>query len=497
MTNPLNYFRGLWQRMPFVRNFPGKDRSMPITDYAHPDYETAAPKWQKVRDACAGEDAIKAQTTRYLPFPGGDSAAREPHARERYAAYVQRAVYLNATGRTREALVGIAFANWPKVTLPTDMAVLKDDADGSGVGLINQAQLALSEVLTTGRAGLLPDFAALDPTTAERQLSRAELRALGMRPFLCLYEAEQILMWELRERRLSRLVLSESHDEYDGGRVYRVPQLRELIMVEGRCVVQLWRKYTENGEFHRVSITPTSFEEIPFTFIGSTNNNADPDQPPLLDLANVNIAHFRNSADNEESAFLVGQPQIVIAGIDQDWADKMGPIVLGSRAAITLPAGATLDLMQAQPNSLAMEAMRDKERMMAALGARLISPDASAKTATQSSAETTAAYSVLSLAVDNVSEAYRRALWLLHKTARPGAKPEEVDFAISTKFNELQLDANAVRETVAAWQAGILPQSDAWGVLRRLGVLDQGKTDEQVQGELDAQGPALDLDRAA
>jgi len=130
MTTPLDYIRGLWQSLPFVRNPLGKDRSMPITNYTHPDYDTAAPKWQKVRDACGGEDAVKAQSTRYLPVPGGDSTARDPHGRERYSSYLQRAVYLNATGRTREALVGIAFANWPNVALPADMQVLKDDADG-------------------------------------------------------------------------------------------------------------------------------------------------------------------------------------------------------------------------------------------------------------------------------------------------------------------------------------------------------------------------------
>lgn len=485
------YLRDLWQRMPFVRNSLGKDRNMAISDYTHPDYDAAAPLWQEVRDACAGEKAVKAQTVRYLPVPGADNS------RERYAAYLQRAVYLNATGRTREALVGIAFANWPQIKLPPSMAVLKDDADGSGVGLINQAQLALSEVLTTGRAGLLADFSVVDPTLAERVLSLAEEHALGVRSFLGLYPAESILMWEVEGRRLNRLVLSEAHDYYDAGKVDRVPQLRELILQDGRCVVKLWRRFTAEGEFYLVSSVVTSFEEIPFTFIGATSNTATPDQPPLRDLASVNLAHFRNSADYEESAFLVGQPQIVISGVDQEWADNLGPVVLGSRAALTLPTGARLDLLQAQPNGLAMEAMRDKERMMAALGARLIAPESAAKTATQSNAETTAAYSVLSLAADCVSEAYRRALWLLHKTSSRAAKPEDVDFAISTKFNELQLDANAIREIVAACQAGVIPVSDAWAALRRLGVLDQGKTDEQLRDEIDAQGPGFDLDRAA
>ena len=53
---------------------------MNITDYKHPDYIRSAPLWRKVRDACAGEDAIKAAGERYLPVdcvPGCFFAARD------------------------------------------------------------------------------------------------------------------------------------------------------------------------------------------------------------------------------------------------------------------------------------------------------------------------------------------------------------------------------------------------------------------------------------
>ena len=133
---------------------------------------------------------------------------------------------------------------------------------------------------------------------------------------------------------------------------------------------------------------------------------------------------------------------------------------------------------------------------MAALGARLLDSNQSVKTATQSASETKSSYSQLSLACDNVSEAYRRTLQEI-VSWNPRGSVNDVDFAIDTRFNDLALDANAIRETVAAWQAGLVPQSDAVGVLQRLGVIDQGKTPEQVQVEVDAQGAGLNLDEAA
>lgn len=70
----------------------------------------------------------------------------------------------------------------------------------------------------------------------------------------------------------------------------------------------------------------------------------------------------------------------------------------------------------------------------------------------------------------------------------------DASFALSTRFNDLTLDANAIRETVAAWQAGLVPQIGAWAVLLRLDVIDEGKTEQPLAGEIEGQGVRLALD---
>lgn len=467
------------------------------TDYTHPDYKHWSPMWAKVRAAAAGEEAIKAGGETYLPNPS-EGSRNIWESNLRYQQYLRRAVWFGATGNTLAGLVGVAFANWPTIEISNINKVLLTDADGSGVGLIGQSQAVLSDVLQTGRAGLLADWSAWDGSKRKRTVAQAE--AAGARAFVTPYTAEQILTWETQGGRLTRVVLSESFAEYAGGEVKFLPQLRELFLEEGGAVALTWRKYTANGEFILVdTVRPTmggkQLQFVPFAFVGATNNDATCDSPPLLDLANLNLAHYRNSADYEESSFLMGQPQLVIAGVDEEWVKaRGGPIVFGAREALALPAGATADLLQVAPNTIAKEAMADKVAMMEALGARLMASSQAVKTATQSAAETKAAYSVLSLACDNVSEAYSRVLtWAQMGMPSAGA----ASFAIDTRFNDLTLDANAIRETVAAWQAGLVPQSDAWAVLRRLNVIDQGKTDQQIAGEIEAQGPSLNLDAAA
>jgi hypothetical protein len=458
------------------------------TDYTHPLYDHFAPLWHRVRDAVAGEDAVKAARTKYLPRPNETDTSLQEIAR--YDTYLRRAVYYNATGRTLAGIIGVAYSNWP--TVVTSKKELLVDV-GSGVTIIGQSQMVLSDVLQTGRAGLLADYTKGD--LVSRQMTVAEQEKKGIRSFIANYTAEQILTWEVSGGKLTRVVLMEEHEQREDGMIKFLPQLRELKLTEDGYTVAIWRKYTEEGTFLLVEEVLVGLSYIPFTFVGAVNNDPRPDLPPLLDLATLNLAHYRNSADYEESVFLLGQPMFILTGITEEWRENNPNAYVGARTAIALPEGSDAKLLQVSPNTLAKEAMDNKERQMQALGARIMAQGEAVKTATQSAAETKAAYSQLSLACDNVSEAYTRVLQWLEVWG--SGRSSNASFSIDTHFNDLTLDANAIRETVAAWQAGLVPQSDAVTILQRLGVIDQGKTPEQVAAEVESQGPGLNLDAAA
>ena len=59
----------------------------------------------------AGEDAIKAAGTRYLP-------RLESQTDEEYAAYVARAAFFNGTARTAEGFAGMISRREPVVRMP-------------------------------------------------------------------------------------------------------------------------------------------------------------------------------------------------------------------------------------------------------------------------------------------------------------------------------------------------------------------------------------------
>ena len=61
---------------------------------------------------------------------------------------------------------------------------------------------------------------------------------------------------------------------------------------------------------------------IPFSFVGADNNDATVDESPLYPLAQLNVAHYRNSADYEQSLFIVGQATPVFTGLTDEWVTK-------------------------------------------------------------------------------------------------------------------------------------------------------------------------------
>jgi len=84
----------------------------------HPDYDANLVAWQRARDVIAGEDAVKAAGTRYLPRLDSQSD-------DEYLAYKTRASFFNATARTADGFVGLIFRREPTFKLPDK---------GSGVG---------------------------------------------------------------------------------------------------------------------------------------------------------------------------------------------------------------------------------------------------------------------------------------------------------------------------------------------------------------------------
>lgn len=458
------------------------------------DYSDSASAWTLVEDACAGSAQVKAASVKYLPKPNPKDVSEEN--RTRYEQYLMRAVYYNACGRTLNGLVGIAFRGDPEIQVPATIEYAKDDCDGAGLSLSHKGQQMLSNVLKAGRVGVLVDYPKTNGT-----VSKLDVEQSGLRPTICLYEAQDVINWRTARQAgkilLSMVVLRESYEE-DAEWVAAIKtQYRVLRLTAGVYTTEVWREDPSRKGEWMIAEAPQSvlmgngqgWTEIPFTFVGSEDNDTDIDSSPLYDLAVLNLAHYRNSADYEDSAYLLGQPQVYVTGLSEAWRDEMvkNGFYFGSRQIMGLPQGSTCGILQSQPNTLARQAMTDKESQMAALGARLLLSAGAVKTATQQNSEDAASHSVLTLCCNNVSAAMTRALgWFCTFADIDSA---DATYEISTEFIVDELDAPTLIALLQLVQAGKMPESDLWTQLRNVGLIDAEKTDDDIREEVAGQEP--------
>jgi hypothetical protein len=463
------------------------------------EYAGSLSRWRLVRDVCAGQEAVKARGDIYLPRPNPSDKSKDNVLR--FENYLARAVFYNATQRTLQSLVGVAFRKVPAIERPDALEYIEDDVDGSGVSIYQQSQSALEEVFQTGRAGLLVDYPAVEGSVSRAQMAQGSIRAT-----VTLYAATAVTNWRTDKmggkHKLSLLVLAESAEEAsnDGFGLEVIPQFRVLRLIEGIYSYEIWRKGQESGiwaiaqgPFFPKDGNGAPWNEIPFAFIGSANNDPGVDYSPLHDLAVINLAHYRNSADYEDSAYFVGQAQPWMSGLTEEWRNWMQEqgVYIGSRSPILLPEGGAFGIAQAAPNTLAKEAMDQKERQMIALGARLIEKGSATKTATEAQSDSEAEHSVLSLCASNVSEAYTKALiWM----ARFMRAPETAAYTLSQDYTEQKLDPQHLTALVAAWQSGAFAKRDLRDILRARGVVNPERTDEEIDDELSEEAGGINLD---
>jgi len=280
-----------------------------------------------------------------------------------------------------------------------------------------------------------------------------------------------------------------------------VAQYRVLRLQPGKgYTVQVYRKNKDGvwtplaDELTILDGSGQAWEEIPFTFVGANNNDATIDPSPMYDISEINLGHYRNSADYEDSVYWTGQAQASISGLSEEWRDWLDTngVHVGARSVLLLPEGSDFKFSQVEPNTLSREAMDAKEKQMIAMGARLIMPGSAAKTATEDMNDIEVEHSVLSLAVANVSEAYVRAInWMARFMGTPAGT---IEYSITQEFSEHRLDAQLLAGVVALWQSGKWTEADFFAFQRKYGLVDPEKTDEQLREELETQGAGLGLE---
>lgn len=480
----------------------------------HSQYKEFLPRWELVRDCVEGAPAIKSRArklgpdvtldswkrplpgTRYLPQPRPYDTSAEN--RSRYFSYLERALFVGYTAMTKEGLMGLAFRNEPIINLPVSLEYLRSNADGGGTSLTQFIREVMGEVIETGRVGLLADY-----PEAPAGMTQAETEALGLVSRISIYPAEAIINWRWElvgtQRQLTLVVLREEvQEDVDGFDVEVKPRYRVLRLEDGVYYQELYDEHdtlvpiqTEDGLVNRLvprKSDGTTWSAIPFQFIGSQNNDPMPDKSVLYDIAEANVSHYQNRADLQESSFMVGQPTPWASGLDQNWVDEVlkGGFEVGSRALIPLPENGQAGLLQASPNQLPHQVMKETENEMIRIGARLIEDSSGRETAEAARIRYGGQNSKLAGLIGNVEQAFINVIGWVGQFMGVAETPV---LKMNRQFYDNSIDPQEVIAQIQLLDRGVIAESDVRDSLRKTGWVEYNRTDEQIDEEVGRSDP--------
>lgn len=468
-------------------------------DTRHADYEANFKKWKRVRDVFAGQDAVHNAGETYLQKLQDQEDAD-------YRDYVMRAGFYNATWRTVSSLIGLMFRKSPTADIPSAIEPYVEDIDLAGCSLETFARKTSLEILGPGRYGILVDHPSVGDATP---ITVAAAEAQGLRPMLKGYEAERIINWRyarIRNRwQLVKVILEEdvenekSEFEVEESKQWRVLDLDE----KGHYRQRLFEKASrDDGEKEFVQIggdvypmirnRPLDF--VPFYILGVDGIDSGVDEPPMIDLVNANLDHYRMRADYRHGLHFTGLPTPVVSGYVPE--TKGEKFYIGSRSAWVFPdpqASASYLEFSGKGLSEIRDALNDLRDEMASLGARMLTPEKrQVETAEAKAIDKAGENSVLAAIAISVSSALEKALAVFAEWA--GSTQTEITYQLNRDFNPAMLSPALITALQKLVQLGQMSQESFFDIMQRGDLIDADLTFEQEQeriGAADIPRPAV------
>lgn len=494
-----------------------------LVNYTHPDYRYFKPDWDLIRDSMAGERRVKEMGELYLPRLGDNAGTS-------YDAYKSRAVFVNMTARTVSSLIGTIYRRPAKlVGISSKDKIHKglEQIAPDGASLSTFSRLVTSEVAQVGRVGVLVD---LDP--------------LGKNPpYLTYFIAENILAWKtemidgkevltyvllreiveqmlflgvagstaptdsapviaskgkqnrLPDRQLStrqHKVLSQDKAFQQGDRPVLRAQYRVLALENGEYVQKVYsvvnvRNVDTISSQPDVVVYPTKMGKrldfIPFAVIGTRGVSTRVTKSPMIDIAFLNMSHYRSSAQLEHGRFFTALPVYYVPVQSGDRSG--GEYTVGPSVVWEVPSGEKPGILEYYGTGLRelSSSLQEKEEHIAQLGGRVIgfsgkgqgsqSPEVVALTQASELA-------VLTLLCDSISSAMTTVLrwWAWWQNVEP-SKIEKMEYVLNRDFATGQVGSREMRSIALLYQSGILPISEVYRIFQEAELIAPDVSEEE------------------
>lgn len=454
----------------------------------HPAYEANSVKWKRCRDTASGEDAIHAGGKTYLPMLAEEHLAV-------YAARVARSPFDNFIWRAVVGMRGMMVSKDPVIEIPSGADGYMDDVDMAGTPLNSFVQDIIIEALIVGRVGILADY---PQQYVEGSVTVAQASSLGLRPSLQKYHAESIINWKVSRignaSVLALVVLTEetalpgSEFDHNSETRYRV-----LDLFNGAYRQRVYR-IDERGNdeqvgedvFPLMNNSPMSY--IPFIFIGVDTVGSDVEDPPMIDVVNKNLDHYRVMSDYRNGLHL-SIPTLFTTGYQPNDLDPT--IYIGSPVANCLPSPDAKAFMVEVTSEFNAHrtALQDIQATIAVLSSRMLETQKSAVEAANTLEQRSKGEeSQLGAMAQTISLGMT---WILTVFSEWAGANGEVKYDLQLDAEYSSVTAQELTALVAAWQAGGISGEAKFNYLQKRDFYEEGDTYEIEQARIGDAGPKL------
>ncbi len=450
------------------------------------DYLRMADRWDLLHDLLGGTFTMRAAAEKWLP-------KEEEESTKGYEVRRERSFLFNAYKNSIRRVVSKPFAKPVVVTgkLSERLAMIEKDVDRLGTDLTQLSRNMFEAGITYGLTHVLVDFSRMAPgaTLADEQESEARPTFVHVKP-------PDLIGWRSEidfvkgGRKLTQIRILEHSVEPEGMFIDKeVTRIRVFSEVDW----QLWRSIVlDTGKkiFMLEDGGPHSFGAVPLATFYVERTGLLTADPPLEDLAEMNLMHWQSSSDQRNYLRFIRMGLLLATGFDKKEIDK--GITIGVNRMLS-SGNPDADLKYVEHEGKASEAgrtdLQDTEEQMEVLGAQPLI-QRSVRTATQrmidESRVDTDAQAWVGGLENTLVEMYRMAgRWIGEELPNDFKTDVNNDFGISQKKIE------DTKNLIEMRKLGEISRETFLTEIRKLGTLSEGVDIEEEMARIQDEGSTL------
>jgi hypothetical protein len=447
-----------------------------------------------------GTQAMRRLGNLYLPQEPAESPAA-------YSVRLNRSFLFNGFAKTVRDMAGKVFAKPIAVgdDVPPEIVRYTENIDLQGRNLDVFAHDVFTDTLPDGIGYILVEMdpAPVDSDGNALRLTREDEKSLNRRPWLVHIPAANMIGWRSEVvagvERLTQVRFFETVNEPDGDFGESIIQQVRVFTRDGDTVT--WATYRQAkaqtgggiklGDWILYRQGMVTINEIALCPIYINRTGFMQGLPPLIDLAEVNLAHWQSQSDQRNILHVARVPILFGSGYKPE-----APVEIGvSRMLLTSEPNARLQFVEHSGKAIeaGRQDLKDLEGQMQVLGLELLVSKPGSQTATGEAIDQAKMNSTLAMMANAMKDALEQAFGFmamyqgLDRDMGGGSLTVNTDFGVSLR------GAQDITDLLTAMRDGLISRETGIKELIRRGFLaDDIDEEEEVKRALDDSTALLD-----